>query len=185
MVANLLLIPVLHREIPQRSVIDPTQPAACAADQHPVRTALVLVILKPQLAEPTQSLIRLQHPEASTSGIRNPKILENLLQLQHLRLTAVGPETEPADQHQHHAVESAPPEQQHAAENDHQGGQCTSGGRGHLNATLLGTTDSPDQCLEDQSTIQRQTGKQVEQPKHQVEQTDLRAEQRQHWADLR
>ena len=126
MITDPLVVPVLNGLVPQGAVVDPPQPATAAANQHPVRTTLVFIALESKLTEPSQRLIRLQHPEAATGSLADPQLLEHLLEHEHLGLAAVGPEPEPADEHQHQTVEPAALEQQHSTEKNHQGGESAS-----------------------------------------------------------
>ena len=43
---------------------------------------------------------------------------------------------------------------------------------------LLGTAEPPNECLENQATIEWETGQEIEQTQHQIQQTDLGAQQR-------
>ena len=103
MIFQALAIPLLYRQIPQRLIIHPSDPAAAAADQHPVIPTAAIGLPQTHAAELAQALIRLQHPETTAGRLRHLQILKHLLQNQHLGLTSVRTEPEPADQHQEHA----------------------------------------------------------------------------------
>ena len=173
MIGQSLPIPLLHGQVPQRRIIHGADPAPSTGHQNPISRSCIiddpLLTTQTELTQAAEWLIRLKHAIAASRCTFNPEIPQHLLKHQHLRLAAGRAEPEPAEHYQPERTDaSGLGKKEPDPHQDREQRQGSARGRGHLNPTPLAARDLPDECLENQASIQRKARKQIEQSQHDV-----------------
>ena len=166
-VADAFVVPALHRQGLEGSVIDQAAPAAALTDQQPIGQPLG--IGEPEATQLAQAGAGIQHPVAAAGAIAHFEIPQNRLQGLGLGLVAGGAKAKPTKQDQPKAADAAAAQQHHGAQADGQQGEHETGGRGDLDTAALATSPLPNQRLQDQAAIEGQARQKVEQAQDEIQ----------------